>query len=90
MALNTDRDRDRSSTGSWPENYFDEMPRCSMPLAANQALQACKTTRFALQELRECLIACPDCPAVDRCELHEHFSLIIDQAVAGVIDEWGW
>jgi len=63
---------------------------CPISLAANQALRACKTARCALQNLRECLFKCPDCAAVENCELHEHFNQLVDQAVAAIREEWGW
>jgi hypothetical protein len=63
---------------------------CSITMAANQALRACKTTRCALQQLRDILINCPNCPATERCELNERFNQLIDQAVAAISEEWGW
>ena len=63
---------------------------CSISLAANQALRTCKATRSALQQLRESIFNCPHCPAVEDCELHEHFNLLVDQAVSNLIEEWGW
>lgn len=74
----------------WPEANIAALQNCSISLAANQTLRACKATRSALGSLREGLISCPHCPAVNRCELHEYFNLLIDQAVAALSEEWGW
>jgi hypothetical protein len=73
-----------------PEADIEALQNCSISLAANQAMRACKATRSALGSLREGLISCPHCPAVKRCELHEFFNLLIDQAVAALSEEWGW
>ncbi len=72
------------------ETSKSALQNCSISLAANQALRACKTTRGALQHLRESIFNCPLCPAVEDCELHEHFNLLVDQAVSNLIEEWGW
>jgi len=83
---------DNNSFGSpgMHENTKPVLHNCSISLAANQALRACKATRVALQQLRENIFNCPHCPAVEDCELPEHFNLLVDQAVSNLIEEWGW
>jgi hypothetical protein len=83
-------DGDRFEVPSSPGSAAAMMLNCPITLAANQALRSCKTTRCALQNLRDCLINCPDCPAVANCELNEHFNQLVDQAVAAIREEWGW
>lgn len=63
---------------------------CSISLAGDNALLACKNTCSALKELRESLIKCHDCPMLERCELPEHLNLLVDQAVSALSEEWGW
>ena len=81
---------DRFEAPSSPGSAAEIMLNCPINIAANRALRTCKITRCALQILRDCLINCPDCPAVDSCELHEDFNQLVDQAVAGIREEWGW
>jgi hypothetical protein len=83
-------DSNRDAESDFQGSTHSTILNCSITLAANQALRACKTTRSALQRLRDSLITCPNCPAVERCELHEHFNLLVDQAVAAIHEEWGW
>ena len=63
---------------------------CSIEYSASRALRACKTSQQNLRVLRENLFHCPTCPDAAGCELYEYFSMLIDQAVAGIIEEWGW
>ena len=90
MAMRFSEDNCRFDLPGCPEANLAALQNCSISLAANQALRACKATRSALGSLREGLISCPHCPAVKRCELHEYFNLLIDQAVAALSVEWGW
>lgn len=72
------------------ENTDPAAVDCSVSLSANQALRACIAGRSAIKSLRENLINCSRCPVIERCALHEHFNLLVDQAVSAIIDEWGW
>ena len=63
---------------------------CPIAQSADKALRASKATRLALHRLRESLINCTSCPIYGSCELGEHFNLLVDQAVAEIIEEWGW
>ena len=83
-------DGDRLETPSNPEPAPAMMLNCPITLAANRALRACKMARCTLQNLRDSVIKCPDCMAVEGCELHEYFNQLVDQAVAAIREEWGW
>jgi hypothetical protein len=63
---------------------------CLIPMAADQALAACVSMRVALQKLRDRLISCYQCSAFDDCHLHEHFNLLVDQAIEEINEDWGW
>ena len=72
------------------ENLQPNSANCTMTTAGEQCLAACATTRSALQQLRDLLISCQICPAVDKCDLCEHFNLQVDQSLAEINDDWGW
>ena len=84
------QDNNSFSSPGLHETAKPALHNCSIAQAANQALRACKATRGALQQLRESIFNCPHCPAVEDCELPEHFNLLVDQAVSNLIEEWGW
>ena len=63
---------------------------CQISQTAEQALVACASMRDAVQQLRDRLINCHHCSAVDKCDLHEHFNLLVDQSIAEINEEWGW
>lgn len=63
---------------------------CPVPKAADQALQASNKIRRSLQTLRENLIGCAECIEFSHCKLSEHFNHLVDQAIAEIIEEWGW
>jgi len=83
-------DRDSIRKPKLSGGAIPEPPYCSISWSADQALCACKTASCAIQQLRESIINCPECPAIERCELHEQFNLLIDQAVSAISEEWGW
>jgi hypothetical protein len=63
---------------------------CTITTAGERCLAACGRTKSALQQLRDLLISCQICPAVDKCDLSEHFNLQVDQSLAEINDDWGW
>jgi len=86
MSCNTNR----TSQSPAQENPKLNAKDCTIAAAAEQALAACASTRSALQQLRDHLISCQLCTAVDKCDLYEHFNLKVDQSLAEINDEWGW
>jgi hypothetical protein len=72
------------------DNPKPNTTNCTIRTAGEQTLAACATTRSALQQLRDYLISCQICPAVDKCDLCEHFNLQVDQSIAEINDDWGW
>ena len=79
-----------SSQTETQESPKSNAANCMITTAAEQTLAACASTRTALQQLRDHLIGCQICPAVDKCDLYEHFNLKVDQSLAEINDEWGW
>lgn len=85
----------KRKSGCTDQSRAQENPKpnatiCTIRTAGEQTLAACATTRSALQQLRDHLISCQICPAVDKCDLWEHFNLQVDQSIAEINDDWGW
>ena len=86
-----DMDNDQFDLSNLPESAISGIQYCPIARFAHQALHASKTTQLALHNLREsCFINCANCPVSRSCELSEHFNLLVDQAVAEILEEWGW
>ena len=63
---------------------------CPVREQATVAMKSSKETRRALRRLRETLLNCGICPAVNQCEFQEEFNLQIDMVIAEINEEWGW
>jgi len=66
------------------------MQHCPVNQYANNVLRSSKETRRALRRLRQILMNCDICPAIEQCDLREHFNMQVDQAIAQINEEWGW
>jgi hypothetical protein len=72
------------------ERAVFSMQLCRVSQQTNQVLRSSNETLHALRRLRQCLLNCDICPALEQCELREHFNLQIDLVIAEINEEWGW
>lgn len=72
------------------ERAVFSMQHCPVTQQANNVLRSTKETRRALRRLRQSLMNCDRCSAIEHCELRDHFNMQVDQAIAQINEEWGW
>jgi len=66
------------------------MQHCPVIQQANNVVRSSKETRRALRRLRQSLMNCDICPALEQCDLREHFNMQVDKAISQINEEWGW